>query len=59
MQPPIMHFDPAEIAHVPTTGVRRVHVRVSVDFAKEFGCYPRGAHVTPRSVAGGRKIALA
>ena len=39
MQPPIMHFDPAEIAHVPTTGVRRVHVRVSVYFAKEFGCY--------------------
>src|SRR5438477_12915125 len=25
MEPAIMHFDPAEIAYVPTTGVRRVH----------------------------------
>jgi hypothetical protein len=25
MEPPIMHFDPAEIAYVPTTGVRRVY----------------------------------
>ena len=37
-----MHFDPAEIAYVPTTGVRRVHetllVAASDNTLQGYGC---------------------
>ena len=42
MERAIMHFDPAEIAYVPTTGVRRVHetplVAASDDTLQGYGC---------------------
>src|SRR5205807_4712127 len=42
MEPPIMHFDAAEIAYVPTTGVSRVHetplVEATDDTLQGYGC---------------------
>jgi hypothetical protein len=34
-----MDIDPGQIAYTPSTGLRRVHARVSVNFVEEFGCY--------------------